>query len=95
MRDHFMQKNTIKKHEMTGKTEEGSSPLFSFFGGHWLLGYHSESISVLIHKHTIEKLCSPFNLLFVLYESCVMVANLDLFNSVCLAQATQHCLPSR
>ena len=36
MRGHFMQKNTIKKHEMTGKTGGWSSPFFSFFGGRWL-----------------------------------------------------------
>lgn len=32
MRGHFLQKNTTKKHEMTGKTGGWSSPFFSFFG---------------------------------------------------------------
>ena len=50
--------------------------------------YHSESISALIHNQSLmEKLCSRFNFLFVLCESCVMVANLDLFNLPCLVQA--------
>ena len=55
MRGHFLQKNTIKKHEMTGKTGGWSSPFFSFFGNRWVFGLFKVSLYILTNVAVLKQ----------------------------------------
>lgn len=77
MRGHFLQKNTIKKHEMTGKTGGWSSPFFSFFGNRWVFGLFKFSLYILTNVAVLKQ--DQSQLLFITNFNGEIMQSVQLF----------------